>query len=84
MWFAKWNNKKYKLMDDVQIEKSSREVSYTDLILDFSDCKIDDIPFIQQEVKILDGRDNLKFTGFVSDYKLPELRDINTSIKKFI
>ena len=83
MWFAKWNNKKYKLMDDVQIEKSSREVSYTDLILDFSDCKIDDIPFIQQEVKILDGKDNLKFTGFVSDYKLPELRDINTSIKKF-
>lgn len=49
MWFAKWNNKKYKLMDDVQIEKSSREVSYTDLILDFSDCKIDDIPLYNKK-----------------------------------
>lgn len=82
MWYANWNNKKYKLIDNVEINKSSREVTYSDFILDFSDCTIEDLPYAQQEVKITDGNDNLKFTGFVSDYKLPELKDRATSVKR--
>ena len=70
---AKWNNKEYKLINDVQIEKSSREVSYTDLKLDFSDCTIEDLPYAQQEIQIYDN-DKLKFTGFVDACQLPELR----------
>lgn len=82
MWFAKWNNKRYKLIDNVNINKSSREVTYSDLILDFSDCKIKDLPLAQQEVQIIDKEGNLIFTGFVSGYKLPELKDVNASIKR--
>lgn len=82
MWFAKWNNKQYKLIDNVDTNKSSREVTYSDLILDFSDCKIEDLPLAQQEVQIIDKNGILIFTGFVSDYKLPELRDVNTSTKR--
>ena len=82
MWYAKWNNKKYKILDSISIKKSSREVTYSDLLLDFSECKMEDIPYAQQEVQILDRNENLRFTGFVSDSKLPELKDINTSIKK--
>ena len=82
MWYAKWNNKKYKILDSISIKKSSREVTYSDLLLDFSECKMEDIPYAQQEVQILDRNENLRFTGFVSDIKLPELKDINTSIKK--
>ena len=82
MWYAKWNNKEYKLIDGIDINKSSREVTYSDLILDFSNCKIEDLPYAQQEVKILDKNDNLFFTGFVSDCKLPELKDVNTKIKR--
>lgn len=74
MWYAKWNNKRYKILNNIEINKSSREVTYTDLTLDFSDCKIDDLPFAQQEVKIYNSYEELKFTGFTADYKLPDLR----------
>ena len=43
-----WNNKKYKIINSIEINKSSREVTYSDLTLDFSKCKIDDLPFAQQ------------------------------------
>ena len=82
MWYAKWNNKKYKIINSIEIEKSSREVTYTDLTLDFSECNMEDLPFAQQEVQIIDKNNNLKFTGFVSDYKLPELNKIVTPKKE--
>lgn len=82
MWYAKWNNKQYKLIDNVDMNKSSREVTYSDLILDFSNCTIEDLPYAQQEVQIINNNRNLIFTGFVSNYKLPELRDINVSTKR--
>lgn len=82
MWYAKWNNKKYKLIESVETNKSSREVTYSDLKLDFSKCTIEDLPFFQQEVKIYDRNDNLKFTGFVADNNLPELNKIITPQKE--
>lgn len=82
MWYAKWNNKQYKLIDNIDINKSSREVTYSDLILDFTDSTIDDLPYAQQEVEIIDKTNNLIFTGFVSNYKLPELKDIKISTKR--
>ena len=81
--YAFWNNKKYKIINSIEINKSSREVTYSDLTLDFSKCKIDDLPYAQQEVGIYDKNDNLKFTGFVSDYKLPELNKVVTPKKEF-
>ena len=73
---ARWNNKDYRIIDSIEIKKSSREVTYTDLKLDFSKCTMDDLPYAQQEVQIIDKSGKLKFTGFVSDYKLPELKKI--------
>ena len=82
MWYAKWNNKKYKILDSISIKKSSREVTYSDLLLDFSECKMEDIPYAQQEVQIIDKNGKLKFTGFVSDYELPELNKVVTPKKE--
>lgn len=79
---ARWNSKNYKIINSIEINKSSREVAYTDLTLDFSKCTIEDLPYAQQEVKIIDKNDNLKFTGFVSGYKLPELKKIVTPQKE--
>ena len=80
--YAFFNNKKYKIINSVQINKSSREVTYSDLTLDFSRCKIEDLPYCQQEIKIYGENSELKFTGFVSDYKLPELNKITTPKKE--
>ena len=79
---AKWNDKEYKLIDSIDTNKSSREVTYSDLTLDFTNCKMEDLPYSQQEVKILDNNNNLFFTGFASDCKLPELKDVSTSVKR--
>lgn len=79
---ARWNNKDYKIINSIEIKKSSREVTYSDLTLDFSKCTIEDLPYAQQEVQIIDKNGNLKFTGFVSDYKLPELKKIATPEKE--
>lgn len=78
---AKWNNKDYKMINSTEINKSSREVKYTDLELDFSNCTIEELPFAQQEVQIFSNDNKLKFTGFVAEYDLPELTDINISKK---
>ena len=80
--YAFWNNKKYRIINNIEINKSSREVTYSDLTLDFSKCTTGDLPYAQQEVKIYDKKDNLKFTGFVSDYKLPELNKVVTPKKE--
>lgn len=79
---ARWNNKNFKIIDSIEIDKSSREVTYTDLKLDFSKSTIEDLPYAQQEVKIIDKNGNFKFTGFVSEYKLPELKKIKTVEKE--
>lgn len=79
---ARWNNKDFKIVNSIEINKSSREVTYTDLTLDFSKATMEDLPFAQQEVKIIDKNGNLKFTGFVSDFKLPELKKIKTPEKE--
>ena len=79
---ARWNNKDYRILDSIEIKKSSREVTYTDLKLDFSKCTMEDLPYAQQEVQIIDKDGKLKFTGFVSYYKLPELKKIITPEKE--
>lgn len=80
--FVRWNSKEYKIINDIKIQKSSREVTYSDLTIDFSKCKIDDLPYVQQEVEIVDEDGNLKFTGFVAEYTLPELKRIITPEKE--
>ena len=79
---ARWNNKNYRILNSIEIEKSSREVAYTDLTLDFSKCSMEDLPYAQQEVQIIDKSGNLKFTGFVSYYDLPELKKVVTPEKE--
>lgn len=80
--YIMWNNKKYKLVGSVDITKSSQEVTYSNFTIDFSKATIDDLPYAQQEVNIYDNNDNIKYMGFVSDYKLPELKKIKTPEKE--
>ena len=80
--YAFWNNKKYRILNSINIKKSSREVTYSDLTLDFAKCNLTDLPFSQQEVKIYDNADKLNFCGFVASYKLPELKKVVTPQKE--
>ncbi len=82
MWFAKWNNKKYKLIDSVEIEKSSREVTYSNITVDVSECNIEDLPYAEQEVQVINRNDKILCACFVSRYDMPELTNRNISVKE--
>ena len=81
MYTIKWNNKSYKLIDSLDLTKSSTEVSYSDATVDFSDCSYDDLPYAQQEIEIYDNNNNLKYMGYVDKYKLPELKKVELPTK---
>lgn len=70
------DNKQFKIIDTLEITKSSQEVQYSNLTIDFSKGTIEDLPFYLQEIKIKDDKNNNKivFTGYLNDYILPELR----------
>ena len=70
---AKWSDKEFKLIDDVNISKSSREVSFSDIKIGFEDCTIEDLPLYLQEIKIIEDNKTL-FTGFANRCELPKLR----------
>ena len=61
---ARWSNKDFKIINNIEISKSSREVTYTDLTIDFSKCTIADLPLAQQEVQIIDKNRKLKIYWF--------------------
>ena len=61
---ARWSNKDFKIINNIEISKSSREVTYTDLTIDFSKCTIEDLPLAQQEVQIIDKNRKLKIYWF--------------------
>lgn len=82
MWYAKWNDKKYELIDTVETKKTSREVTYSEITVDISKCSIKDLPYAQQEIQILNREDKILYTGFVARFDLPELTDRDISVKR--
>ena len=69
--------KRYKIIDSIEIEKSSRELKYTDIVIDFRGGKLEDLPVYFQELQVLDKNNKVIFTGYVESYKLPTLNKTN-------
>lgn len=73
----RYNGKSYKVLDSIEIQKSSRELKYTDIKIDFKGGTIEDLPFYMQEMQIYDINNKLLFTGYLESYKMPELTMLN-------
>lgn len=73
----KIGSRRYKIIDSIEIEKSSRELKYTDIVIDFRGGKLEDLPVYFQELQVLDKNNKVIFTGYVESYKLPTLNKIN-------
>lgn len=76
-----YNNKAFKMLGEFQFRSSNAEVSFNDIVIDFTDCSILDIPFKYQEIQIRQAEDNqdvfdgkLLFTGFLDDINLSEMK----------
>lgn len=78
MIYAQWTGEKIPILNDLDINLSSREVTFSDLTLDFAGKTISDLPYYLQEVKIIDDNDNVLFTGYVDTYTLPQIKQQNS------
>lgn len=77
---VKIQDKEYITLNTIEIKKSSKEVTFSDIDIDFSNGTIADIPIKYQEVQILDDNKKILFYGYVNTVKLPDL-NIQDDIK---
>lgn len=78
MIYAQWTGEKIPILNDLEINLSSREVTFSDLTLDFSGKTINDLPYFLQEVRIVNDDDELLYFGYVDTYTLPQIKQQNS------
>ena len=73
---AYWNEKYFKILSKFSTKLSSTEVTFNDLVIDFTGKSILDIPYKYQEIQIIktDDTEEVMFTGFVDTIKLSEMK----------
>lgn len=76
-----YNNKAFKMIESYGFKFSNNEVTFNDITIDFSNCTIADIPYKYQEIKIIEAENEenimqgtVKFTGFLDDIELPDMK----------
>lgn len=62
-----------KLIGTYQTKKSSREVTFNSVKVDFTGYSIESLPYKYQEVQ-LKNDDKIQFTGYVNKFKLPSMK----------
>lgn len=68
--YAKFNDTNYKILTNPQIDKSSKEMVFSSITIDFRDGTIDDLPMKWQEIQIIDLEENLIYTGYAGDINI--------------
>lgn len=76
-----YNNKAFKIAGSYGFKFSNNEVTFNDITIDFTGCTIADIPYKYQEIKIIEAeneedimRGTVKFTGFLDDIDLSDMK----------
>lgn len=70
----------FQIIDGYNVNKSSREVKFSSLKIDFTDKTIADLPLKYQEVQLLDLDENYNvseviYTGYVNNFVLPKMKN---------
>lgn len=68
----------YRLIDGYDIQESSREVKFSNVILDFTNKTILDLPLKYQECQLVDINGNSEeiiYTGYVNNFNLPKMKN---------
>lgn len=78
---AIYGKKAFKILGEYQFKSSNNEVTFNDIVIDFTDCSIADIPYKYQEVQIRQANreedifnGELLFTGFLDDINLSDMK----------
>ena len=76
-----YNNKSFKILNEYNFKFSNNEVTFNDIIIDFTGCTIADIPYKYQEIKIMEAEKeenilngDVLFTGYLDEINLSEMK----------
>lgn len=73
MTYLQYGDKKFKILEGYELNFSSREVSFSNITIDFTNKKMNDLPMKYQEVVVY--KDNQKqFTGYVNTFDFQEMK----------
>ena len=72
MTYLEYNGKKFRILNEYSLNTSSRQVTFSDLTIDFTDKTLNDLPIKYQEVQIKKD-DEIIFTGYVNSFTLPSM-----------
>lgn len=71
----KYNNKLYKMIGTYNYEKSSREVKYSNVTIEFTGLTSSDLPKKYQECQVVDDTDNtILYTGYASSFSISDMK----------
>lgn len=74
-----YGNCELEIANDYSISKSSQEVTFNSITCDFTGHGKEDLPKKYQEVKIVEDG-NILFFGYVDDYNIAEMREVDVEM----
>lgn len=76
-----YNGKAYKIIDSYEVKSSNNEVTFNDIVIDFTGRSIADIPYKYQEIKVMRAETEndilsgeIIFAGYLDEIKLSEMK----------
>lgn len=72
MTYLQYSGKKFKILNEYSLNTSSRQVTFSDLTIDFTDKTLNDLPIKYQEVQIKKNN-TVIYTGYVNSFTLPSM-----------
>ena len=69
-----YNEKYFKILNGFSLSTSSRQVSFSDVVIDFTGYTIEDLPINYQEVHIWKD-DEIIYTGYINSFDLPKMKN---------
>lgn len=81
MTYLEYSGKKFKIINSYTINTSSRQVTFTDIKIDFTNRTLQDLPIKYQEVQI--KKDNtVIYTGYVNSFTLPSMKQSDNEFRE--
>lgn len=81
MTYLEYSNKKFKILNSYTTNTSSRQVTFTDIKVDFTDKTLEDLPIKYQEVQ-LKKDEKVIYTGYVNSFSLPKLKQSDKEFRE--
>ena len=81
MTYLEYSNKKFKIVNSYTINTSSRQVTFTDINIDFTNRTLEDLPIKYQEAQIKKD-DKVIYTGYVNSFTLPSMKQSDNEFRE--